>query len=316
MRRKQLFTFIICFISAGLFGQQEGLHTQFMFNKLAYNPAFSGRYDQGQLTGIYRAQWLGLEGAPESQFASLNLPFSTRSGFGFSAARQAETIFQRIQLEGMYSYGFPLGNGTLRLGLSVSFRYLEQDFTDGRLVGSQPIDQDPSIEQEVLRNSYGNTGLGVYYFTNRYFVGASAPRLLETDIDFENNDGTVSKERRHIYLIGGMAFDLNRKWTFIPQTLIKWTSNAPANIDLNASLRYDETLTLGLTYRTGQYFEEISHGLSVLAGWHIQKKWMIGMAYDMTLNDLQPYQDGSLEFMLQYNLGNPGSSNIINQRFF
>lgn len=302
--------------SVVLQGQQEGLHTQFMFNKLAYNPAFAGRYDFTQLTGIYRAQWLGLEGAPESQFASANLPFSTRSGLGFSLSRQAETIFQRIQAEGMYSYGFPLGPGTLRLGISVSLRYLEQDYTDDRLVGSQPIDQDPAISREVQRQTYGNTGLGVYYHTDHFFAGVSAPRLLETDIDLEDNDGTISRERRHLYVMGGAAFDLDQQWTLIPQTLLKWTPGAPFNIDLNASVRYRETITAGLTYRTGQYFDQQSHGLSLLAGWHFDEKWMIGMAYDWTLNDLRDYQDGSLEFMLQWNIGKAKNSTIINQRFF
>ena len=314
--KKRLLTYLLLLAFSGLFAQQEGLHTQFMFNKLAYNPAYAGRYDHTQLTGIYRAQWLGLEGAPESQFASVNLPFSTRSGLGFSLSRQAETIFQRIQAEGMYAYGFPLGPGTLRIGISASLRYFEQDYTDGRLTGSQPIDQDPAITREVQRQTYGNTGLGIYYYTRHYFAGVAVPRLLETDIDLNDNDGTISRERRHMYLMGGAAFDLNDKWTLIPQTLIKWTPGAPLNIDLNGSVRYNETITAGLTYRTGQYFENPSHGLSVLAGWHLNRKWMVGIAYDWTLNDLRDYQDGSLEFMLQWNIGVSDQTTIINQRFF
>lgn len=314
---KKLTLYILAaLLSLSATAQQEGLHTQFMFNKLAYNPAFAGRYDHSQLTGIYRAQWLGLEGAPESQFASLNQPFSNRSGLGISLARQAETIYQRIRIEGMYAYGFPLGPGKLRIGLSVSYRYLEQDFTDPRLTGNQPIDGDPAIQREVFRRSYGNTGLGVYYHTDRFFAGISVPRLLETDIDVSDNEGEVSRERRHFYLMGGVALDLNNKWTFIPQSLIKWTGGAPLNIDINTSFRYDEIITLGLTYRTGQYFDDISHGLSALAGWHLGKKWMIGMAYDLTLNELRTHQNGSLEFMLQWNFGTLDQARVINQRFF
>lgn len=316
MKKTYLLLIFLAAVCGGLHAQQEGLHTQFMFNKMAFNPAYAGRYDHTQLTGIYRAQWLGLEGAPESQFASLNLPFAGRSGFGFSLARQAETIFQRLQAEGMYSYGFPLGPGTLRLGLSVSLRYLEQDYTDPRLIGSQPIDQDPAVSREVQGQTFGNTGLGIYYHTDRFFAGVSVPRMLETDIDLQDNDGVISRERRHMYLMGGVAFDLDDKWTLIPQTLVRWTPEAPLNIDLNAGIRYDETLSLGMTYRTGQYFDQASHGISILAGWHFQRTWMIGMAYDLTLNDLRAYQDGSLEFMLQWNLGANNTGKVINQRFF
>jgi type IX secretion system PorP/SprF family membrane protein len=303
----------LCVISHA---QQEGLHTQFMFNKLAYNPAYAGRFDYTQLTGVYRAQWIGLEGAPNSQYAGLNLPFDQRSGLGVNLARQSETINQRIQGDVMYAYGFPVGPGHLRLGLSVSWRFLQQDFTDPRLIGSQPVDGDPSIPREVFQKSYGNTGLGVYYYTDNYFAGVSVPRLLENDIDFNEEDGTISRERRHLYIMGGAAFDLTTKWTFLPQALIRYVQNAPLNLDLNASMRYDKTLSFGLSYRTGQFFEKQSHWLNALAAWHYKDVWMVGFAYDITLSEIRPYQDGSLELMLQWNIGPRSENNVINQRYF
>jgi len=36
--------------------QQEQMYTQFMFNKLAYNPAYAGSFVSPTLTAIYRNQ--------------------------------------------------------------------------------------------------------------------------------------------------------------------------------------------------------------------------------------------------------------------
>ncbi|MEZ4894519.1 MAG: type IX secretion system membrane protein PorP/SprF [Saprospiraceae bacterium] len=43
--------------------QQEQMYTQFMYNKLAYNPGSAGSFVSPTLTAVYRHQWIGLEGA-------------------------------------------------------------------------------------------------------------------------------------------------------------------------------------------------------------------------------------------------------------
>ena len=47
-------------------GQQDAQYTQFMFNKLYFNPAYAGSKKYLCLSGLYRKQWIGIERAPQS----------------------------------------------------------------------------------------------------------------------------------------------------------------------------------------------------------------------------------------------------------
>src|SRR5688500_7327168 len=60
----------ITIVAAGLSGvavaQQDPQFTQFMFNKLIYNPGYAGT--TGAICGVaqYRQQWMSFPGAPQS----------------------------------------------------------------------------------------------------------------------------------------------------------------------------------------------------------------------------------------------------------
>ena len=46
-----------------------------MFNGLFINPAYAGSMEVLDVMAIYRAQWVGLEGAPNTANISINSPF-------------------------------------------------------------------------------------------------------------------------------------------------------------------------------------------------------------------------------------------------
>jgi type IX secretion system PorP/SprF family membrane protein len=56
--------------------QQEVQYSQYMFNMLAVNPAYAGSRDVLSMTGLYRQQWVGLEGAPTTQSFTIDMPIS------------------------------------------------------------------------------------------------------------------------------------------------------------------------------------------------------------------------------------------------
>ena len=62
IRMRILTALISLFLAQSILGQQDVLSTQFMFNKLAVNPAFAGNSESANITAIIRDQWTGLEG--------------------------------------------------------------------------------------------------------------------------------------------------------------------------------------------------------------------------------------------------------------
>ena len=58
--------------------QQDPQYTQYMYNTINVNPAYAGSRDVMSIFGIYRAQWVGLDGAPVTSTASLNAPIGKK----------------------------------------------------------------------------------------------------------------------------------------------------------------------------------------------------------------------------------------------
>ncbi|MEL7120919.1 MAG: type IX secretion system membrane protein PorP/SprF, partial [Bacteroidota bacterium] len=89
MRKSLLIYILFLLTTLTVSAQQDAQFTQFMVYKLGYNPAYAGLDRAPTFTGLVRNQWLGFEGAPQSQLLSFNMPFgsSQRIGLGFTARR-------------------------------------------------------------------------------------------------------------------------------------------------------------------------------------------------------------------------------------
>ncbi len=309
---------IICLLSAcGIFAQQEILNTQFGYNKLAYNPAYAGIEGYTTLTSIVRDQWNGIPGAPENQLISASIPLrGQRVGLGFVASRYAIGIQERLNFRAIYAYRFTVGPGVLSLGLEASSRRYNTDFTDDRLLAIDGFDQDPSLIFEKVSLFTFNVGTGVYYRTQGFYFGISAPRLFNPSFDNEQRS-TITKEERHYYVAVGNLFDLRSDWDLNTQILFKAAENAPYDIDLQAGLIYKNDYHIGLNYRFGGNTESLGESIAILFGIQPLDPLFFGFSYDFTLSTLRRYDTGSLEAMIQYSFGKKKQSEkIINPRYF
>ena len=67
------------------FAQQDAQFTQYMYNTININPAYAGSRGAMSIFGLHRTQWVGLDGAPVTNAASINTPFNeSRVGAGLS----------------------------------------------------------------------------------------------------------------------------------------------------------------------------------------------------------------------------------------
>ena len=157
--------FIIVFFILGswpAFGQQEALYTQFMFNKLAINPAFAGNDDALCFTGIVREHWIGMPGSSKAQALSVNFPkvAKKRVGLGLNLTRNSIGVQEKISIEGIYAYRFPFASGEFSMGISISGRHYNTDFTDPDLELIHPFFDDAAIEEGKYSKSVFNGGFG------------------------------------------------------------------------------------------------------------------------------------------------------------
>jgi len=309
---------IFCLVSYyGASGQQQQMYTQFMYNKLSLNPAFAGNEKYATLALLYRDQWSGFPGAPEGQLLSVNLPrIGNRIGLGLNFERQTIGISEKITYEGIYAYKFSMGEGTLSMGMNVSGRYFRQDFTDERIYSVQDRLLDPSIPNTVQTNSFFNAGFGVYFNTNTFYLGMSLPRMIRSDIDFDNNQ-SFSTESRHLLLMTGGTFILDQDLRLTPQMLFKVAEHSPWSLDLNLSATIYDKYTTGLTYRTGGASGDLGESLDVIIGMQLSDRMMIGFAYDITLAQIRTVSNGSAEIIMNYNfIPKRIKTILINPRYF
>ncbi len=280
------------------FAQQDAQFTQYMYNTMVVNPAYAGSREMTSITVLHRSQWVGLDGAPKTQTLNINTPVSPSIGVGFSIVNDetGNGTNQDTYFDAAFSYSIETSDtGRLYFGLKAGAHLLDINFNKLKIYSKNPS----SINQPNIDNKFSpNFGAGIYYKTNKYYVGLSVPNFLETQ-HFDNSGGEngsfLSKEVMNVYLITGFAFELNPEWYFKPAILAKAVSGAPFQLDISANFIKDQKFTIGAAYRWDA-------AISVLAGFQISERLMLGVAYDKEttqLGDIQ-FNGGSFEALLRY----------------
>ena len=227
------FLLLLAFIvaSTAVNAQQDAQFTQFMYNKLPVNPAYAGVRGVPSLTAIFRSQWMGFDGAPQSALASFNGPFlSNRVGIGVTV--QHFKIGLQRDFSGSLAYSYNLiasEDFSFRVGLSGSIRSLSVAYTEAQY--NDP--GDPSISNQKETDIFGNVGAGVYAtIKDRFYVGASVPKMYSNVIGSPNqNANLLAKEYRHFYGMAGAIIPVSEGINLMPAVLLKYVKNAPFDAD-------------------------------------------------------------------------------------
>lgn len=313
MKKILLFLFILA-AGFSLEAQQDHHYTQFMYNKLLINPAYAGSRGVPTLTAVYRNQWVGFDGAPQSALVSFNSPFlSKRVGVGLNLSHESAGLQRDFFASLAYSYDLIAKEGiSLRIGVLGSVRALSTDFSSANPVNPN----DPSIDNQRVNELLGNVGAGVYAtFVERYYIGFSVPRIYSNTFGF-NSDPTVellAKEYRHFYGMAGGIFPLNEDINLMPAILLKYVQNAPFDADLNVNLDFKKKFTAGISYRLGG--DGPGESIDLLAFWQATPEIGVGAAYDFSLSQIKDYTAGSFELLLQADLKKQ-KKKMSNPRFF
>ena len=297
-----LFTTLM-FLSSNINGQQESQYTQFMHNKLYYNPAYAGDNGSTSITALFRRQWIGFEGAPESKLLSASMPLKgDRVGLGILASVHELGVTKNWYLSFAYSYNLKINeHSNLRLGVHGTMRRLLLDFSKQNLVIQDRTDQS-ILAGSSSADYYGNVGAGAYYNYKKFYASFSIPNILENNITLSNEIDLqkTASEVRHYYFMTGMNFSTSPKIVVQPNLLLKYVKNAPFDVDLNLNIIYDQRITGGISYRAGG---DRSGGESIdfLLAYKIQQL-TLGVSYDFAISEIGRETSGSFEIMGRFTL--------------
>lgn len=289
---KKIILVFILFGSYLAYGQQDPLFTQYMFNKLLVNPAYAGSRENFNLDLLNRTQWVNIDGAPETFTISGHTAMRNKNvGLGFYMFRDKLGAVNNQGFMGTYAYRLFMGKSSLAFGLQFGLKYFDFDWNAMKLK-----DPDGLFDPQEVRRFTPDANFGVYYQSNRFFLGVSSKQLLQNEygqITSKDGSSSFSKLTRHFYMMGGMATHLADKIIFRPSMMAKYTPNAPLQLDLNASVLFSNIFWVGASYRTAK-------AITFLTEFKISDRLKLGYSFDLYLNELQPFNYGSHEIRLGF----------------
>ena len=314
-KKISVFVLVMAFSCIG-FAQQQAQFSQYMFNRLSYNPAYAGSVGSICFSGLYRNQWMGLTltspggdikagATPQNILFSFDMPVNfLHGGIGLSVLTNKLGYYNAINIGIDYAYRFFTPRGSLAIGVEANLSSGNLDYAN--LVGyesltgdvTNPInrdqDRDPTLSSRATESDMVfDAAVGVYYTEpGRLYLGLSAKNLLGSESSVLNY-----KNARSIYAFAGYDYTFfDQSYHLLPSLLIKTADFSTMQLDVSCLLLYQNTFWLGASYR-------IQDAVSLLAGvnW---KNFRIGLAYDITTSKLGTYKSarskGSLELYLKY----------------
>jgi len=300
---------LTAFLMSGLtvLAQQDPMYTQYMNQILSINPAYAGAKGVTSASLIVREQWATWPGNPKTQTFFVHSPLNTEMGLGGSIVNDKIGIVNNLGIFTDYSYTITYPRERyLSFGLKVGASFYNAPLSSLFLGTYSP--DDPAF-RDIGYKFLPNAGVGVYYSSPSFYMGFSIPKLITNKIsESDVETGTVIKEELHAFFMGGYVFDINRILKFKPYFMLRVTPDAPISADITGQFVFFEKFWLGATYRVGNAFGAM---LQV----QITQQLKIGYAYDLTTNELGPYNSGTHEILINYDFSF-GRGRVRSPRYF
>lgn len=290
------------------FAQQEPHYSQYMYNTQVINPAYAGSRGSLSIFGLYRNQWVGLDGAPETLNFSLNSPIGVQGvgvGLGFMMDKIGPQDASQVTAD--FSYTIQLNNRGTKLAFGMKGGVNIMDIDGSKLNWFDA--NDPHYEFMIQHKSRPVIGAGFFLYNNNWYLGLSTPNFLATSY-YDDIRVSVYNSKAHYYLSGGYIFDINYDFKLKPAFILKAVQGAPLAADFSLNSLFFDTLNLSVGYRWNA-----NSTINALAGFQISDKLLLGYAFDFQTGELAHYNKGSHEIFLRFELGTRLKPRV-NPRFF
>ena len=302
---KYIFTIIVMCIGCSLHSQQLGQYTMYMLNKYRNNAAYAGLDNSLSATGVYRAQWIGLEGSPIMQNVNVHLPvYLIKGGVGLNVENITYGAEQNLSATLSYAFHKRVGDeGILSLGLGGGIYQQSLDGSILRTPGGTYEENIPINHNDQLLTEGKVSGItpifnaGVYFQTEKFEAGVSAMNLIEPKINLENNINF--QLNRHYFLTMAYNWDISSTLSLQPSIMIK-SDIIETQVEFSTIIQYNSNIFGGVAFRG--YNQNTIDAAAFLAGIKLSEKITLAYSYDLTLSSYNSVSNGSHEILINYNL--------------
>ena len=287
--KKLILILFALFIAQEITAQQDPQYTQYMYNMNVINPAYAGISEGLSIGALYRSQWVGLDGGPETFTFNIHSPVGKQLALGLSVISDKIGPVEETNAYVDVSYTIPVGMETrLAFGVKGGFTFHNIGLVDLTLVDPN----DPFFAQNINETT-PNIGAGVYFYKpNKYYISASVPNILN-GVHLDANGTKIGSETEHFFAAAGYVFGLSSNFKLKPHALLKYATDAPISYDLNANLFMYDLVEVGVGYRLDDSF-------SGMVNFQVMDNLRIGYAYDAIQSDLDIVTNSSHEVFINF----------------
>jgi len=284
--------------------QQYSEYTQYMFNPVVFNPAYSGSRGLISMRAIYRNQWANIEGAPRTINFGIHSPLrESNAAIGLWLENDQIGISRTTRANGTFAYHIPMGRAKLSVGINGGITNWSVNY-DGN---------DSGVEE--YSKILPSVGAGLWFYTRRFYLGVSSPDFLTSDPNLDEGGGV--SEEIHYFATAGLVLPLSRTLKFKPTAFLKFVEDTPQELDLTAHLLFKETLWLGVAWSSTLGDESLirSDSIDLLAEIQLTGQLIAGYSYDLTNSEIRSHDIATHEVMLGYDFCY-SKNRIVTPRYF
>ena len=234
-----------------------------------YNPASAGRSGNLDVLAMYNIGMAGWENSPKTLFVSADMPFrfmKKEHGVGVVVASDNQSsLYSSLNAGLQYAFLKKMGKGTLRAGIQLGMIsrsagpsgdvevILPDDGGSGTGVSSEgssssgSVGSDPAIPTTKVESKVFDANFGLYYATDKWYVGAAVTHILEPEIEEENLSTFFNREYN---FIGGYNIRMNNPlFELQPSVFVRTIFNI-TQVDVTARAVYANRYSAGLLWRS------------------------------------------------------------------
>lgn len=259
-----------------------------MFSMLPLNPAYAGSQECLNTTAVYRKQWTDLKGAPSTQTFSAHSPIKNKKiALGFSAFHDKIGVTEKSSFYGVYAYRINLKNkSTLSLGLQAGVVNLVSKLSQLQT----KLPDDPAASNDKVIYLSPGFGTGVYWYSEKFYLGASLPDMLEIH-PRKISDQVITY--KHLFFHGGIIYRLLPQLKHMPGFLIKEVQGSSLQYDINNIFIFSDVLWLGVSYRSAT-------SVNFIVQAQLTNQLSFGYSYDLPIGKLGKQFGSTHELKVSY----------------
>ncbi len=292
-------TMLLTFVSGQLFSQLSPNSTQYMLDYYSDNPAYAGLNRSLSINLKSRTQWQNLNNNPRQINLNGHLPvylINGGSGFALKSIKMGAIKYTAGSLS--YNYITPINQGVMSLGMRMGVSQIEYDgsqlITPDGIYDNAIDHRDPILSSDIANNLAANYTLGFFIGHNKFDLGVSVNNLGIGDSNVNEANVADNSKLSIFYAMPIRGENL----TFTPNLLAK-TNFKQMQLDIGILIKNGSVF--GGTSVRGYNSTSID-AINIIGGIKINEHYTLSYSYDIGINDLRDVNQGSHEFILNYNL--------------